>query len=380
MQLLYAGFDTVDVAFAGALPSSTLEILSAAREEAQTHQSETLVEMANNCSAHVASHGMRGGYAFLIDTGPVGFKWFIKNNTNPTQWNIFCRPHAATLLSLGYHTATASMLAELSLFGATITDHSVNRIDYAIDFSIPDFKLDPRLFVSHARSKLKCHWGISVPESHILGCSNSISRGREVESVTIGKQPGRQIIIYNKLREVLEKRKFFWLKTWNLNEQDSARSVWRVEIRAGKSELKEKHNIRRFADVENSIGDVIQNTLSDIRYLRDFQSDTNVTRQILHPLWEECLSVTKLRLFEHRSGLTRGQIVEIERAVAMERYLSMTIGNAIGYGVSTGLDDDAIISSIGAAISDAMKDKIIKNRAAISDSINRARKRLHFLI
>lgn len=43
MKLLYAGFDTIDVAFQGALDKETLEVLKQAKAEAAKRQEKQLV-------------------------------------------------------------------------------------------------------------------------------------------------------------------------------------------------------------------------------------------------------------------------------------------------------------------------------------------------
>lgn len=68
-----------------------------------------------------------------------------------------------------------------------------------------------------------------------------------------------------------------------LRTPDLAASVYRVEVRVGKKELKDRWGIRTFADVDCIIGDVIRHALNDVRYLAERQGDSNVTRQRLDP-------------------------------------------------------------------------------------------------
>ena len=171
-------------------------------------------------------------------------------------------------------------------------------------------------------------------------------RGRQLESVTIGKQPGRQIIVYDKRREAIEKQKLFWFKAWDVDRYDPNLEVWRVEVRAGKREIKDKYQIRRFKDFEAGIGDVTVRALQDVRYLADRQGDSNVTRQEVHPLWISAQTVSVTKLIEYRSGLTPDQFIEIERDRAKELYSKLIIGNAIGYGVSVGLNNEEIVAQL----------------------------------
>ena len=378
-ELLYAGFDTIDVAFAGALPTDALAILEQARDEAQERQEPVLATIGpGEVDMHVSGHGMRGGYAFIVDTGPLGAKWMFKKSTDSRQWNIFVSPRATMLLAYGYQGTRDRLFQELEAIGAKVADHSINRADFAMDFQTRGFELHQEQFVAHSQTKVHPHWG-EQGGSTDRNQPSAVLRGRRLETVTIGKQPGRQIIVYDKRHEAVQKQKHFWFKAWGVDRNDAALDVWRVEVRAGKKELKDKYQIRRFADFEAGIGDVMVNALRDIRYLDDRQTDGNVSRQTLHPLWVKAQEVAGSNLTDYRSGLTPGQVVEIEREVAQERYRQLIVGNAIGLGVSLGLSDEEIIEGlpdmIGAEVFASMQADPVRRPKVIA----RARGRLHFI-
>jgi len=84
-ELLQAGFDTLDVAFAGVIPTRVLSMFKDAQQEAANWQKKVLVIVGpGKVPMKVASHGMRGGYAYLTDTGPLGAKSFFKRNSDPS--------------------------------------------------------------------------------------------------------------------------------------------------------------------------------------------------------------------------------------------------------------------------------------------------------
>lgn len=377
--LVHAGFDTLDVAFAGRLPDDVYPILEKAREDAAEAQHEVLVEIGpGKVSGHVASHGISGGYAFVVDTGPLGVKWMFKKNKDPREWNIFASPKATTLLAYGYAGTRDKMFAELAAMGAAVTDHSINRTDFAMDFRTRGFELHLHQFVCHRRTKISAHWDAPTKDDEQFHPS-AVIRGRLVQSMTIGKQPGRQIIVYDKRAEAVEKQKPFWFKTWGVDPHDLSQEVWRVEVRAGKKELKDKYRIRSFEDFETGVGDVIVNALESVRYLADHQTDSNVSRQNIHPLWEAAQQTAAQNLFEYRSGLTPGQVLEIEREVALQRYAALVVGNAIGLCVALGMKDAEIIEALpqmaaehAAAAIHADADKVVK-------ATLRTRERLHFV-
>ncbi len=378
-KLVHAGFDTFDIAFQGALPADALTQLEMARDDAAKRQEPALTSLGPaQVDMHVEAHGARGGYAFLADTGPLGCKWFFKNNADPRQWNIFASPRATALLAYGYHGVRDRLWATLTDMGAQIADHAVNRVDFAMDFRTSGFELALDQFVAHPHTKVSPHWGTG----RALTDRNqpaAVVRGRRLESVTIGKMPGRQIIVYDKRREAIERQKFFWFPVWGIERSDTDTQIWRIEIRAGKKELKDRWNMRRCADVDASIGDVCLHALHEVRYTDDVQSDTNVTRHRLHALWEAAQVVCQRNLANFQSGLLPGQIVEIARDLAADRYAGLTVGNAIGYGVATGLSDDEIVSTLPALIADRANALIQDDKERLRRTIKRARTRLHFL-
>jgi hypothetical protein len=355
-ELLHAGFDTLDIAIQGSLPADQLAKLRQAREQAAARQEPVLTRIGQGeVPMHVAGHGLRGGYAFVADTGPLGAQWRFKDSADPRSWNVFVSPHATMLLAYGYPCAWERLRQAFRAMGGELADHSLNRVDFAMDVRTSGFELHADQFVTHARSKVQTYWGDTSVRKR---CDQpaAVFRGRRLESVTVGKQPGRQIIVYDKRREALERQKLFWFKAWGVDRDDPALDVWRVEVRAGKSELKDKYGIRRVDDFEDGIGDVVMHALQDVRYLADAQEDSNVTRHKLHPLWQRCIETAQTSLFTFRSGLTPGQVIQIERAVACDRYRSLIIGNAVGLAVSLGLDPDDILgelSRIGAEAIDA---------------------------
>ncbi len=262
--------------------------------------------------------------------------------------------------------------------GARITSHSINRVDFAMDFQTKRFELHQDQFVAHSHTKVSPHWGKPDGKSD-RNQPAAVLRGRRLESVTIGKQPGRQIIVYDKRREAIERQKYFWFKAWGVDRHDPTLEVWRVEVRAGKNELKNKYQIRRFDDFEAGIGDVIVNALQEVRYLADWQPDSNVTRQHLHPLWSSAQSVARTDLIDFRSGLTPDQIIEIERSLAIERYINLCVGNAIGLGVSLNLNDKQISEKLPELVASYVESAIQADEERLAKSINRARTRLHFV-
>jgi hypothetical protein len=85
---------------------------------------------------------------------------------------------------------------------------SIGRADFCIDILAPDFELTPDQVVIHSHSNRSVY--LSQPSD----LSSNGKSGR-FTSVTAGKMPGRQVIIYDKRREVIDKNKPLWWDIWN---------------------------------------------------------------------------------------------------------------------------------------------------------------------
>lgn len=378
-KLLYAGFDTIDLAIRGSLPSAVIDQLHEAREEAAKKQEPALCHLAGDkVAAHVAGYGAKGGYAFLLDTGPNGANWRIKDNSDPNQWNIFVSPRATMLLGNGYAETFRIIEKTINDLNGKITAIALNRVDFAMDFQTLGFELEIDRFVTQARSKLKPHWS-KTSEHGDSEQLRSVINGRRVESVTIGSMPGRQVIVYDKRAEAIAKHKTYWFEVWGVDRGDPELEVWRVEVRAGKKHLKDAYNIRTLEDFEHSIGDVIANSLERIRYLAGLQTDSNVSRQALHPIWRSAQEVARDNLIQQRSGLTPDQVRAIERDQAALNYRKQIIGNAIGFAIASGQDATTIPSVLPQLIAEQIRQAVDVDSDMFAKAINRSMQRLHFV-
>ncbi len=86
-EVIYRGFDGLDVAFQGALRRDLVEQLDAAKAEAQERARPILVEY-RSMRFLLAETGAPNGYAFRCDTGDDGAIWFFKRGMSGADWNI----------------------------------------------------------------------------------------------------------------------------------------------------------------------------------------------------------------------------------------------------------------------------------------------------
>ena len=377
IKLLHAGFDTLDVSFQGALPVAALKNLAEAKAEAALRETPQLVRIGT-ADAHVYDHGAKGGYAFILDTGPLGEAWSFKDNTRTSEWNIGVSVRAAALATRGYAESRARLYEQLAAMGCSVVSESIRRADFAMDFLMPDeFTLDINSVVAPSRSKVSPYWGGKQTVAAHQTQPSAVFRGRRLESITVGKMPGRQVIIYDKRKSAIDKKALFWFNVWGL-DRSAKPNVWRVELRAGKKELKGRWQITTFAEFEQAIGDVYTDIAENVRYHELQQTDSNVTRQTQHPLWDATQATIREHLFSLRSGLCPNQAKEVFRDQQCETYVQLIQGIAAGLSVAMGIPETEL-SDFPRKLSSILARRIATNGNTFAESRARAERRLHFI-
>ncbi|MDF1687959.1 MAG: hypothetical protein P1U50_14315, partial [Parvibaculaceae bacterium] len=170
--------------------------------------------------------------------------------------------------------------------------------------------------------------------------------------------------------------KTFWFKVWDIDPTDTTKKIWRVELRAGKRELKDKWQLTTFQDIEDCIGDVFNEATDQIRYLDDHQTDQNVSRQNLHPLWQAVLKAHEENLCDYRAGITPNQLKEVIREQQQEIYVQQIMGNAAGLAVVLGLSKQEIREQFSQMVAQTLSNKIDGPDESFWESRRRAEQRL----
>lgn len=378
LRLLYSGFDQFDIAFKGAIPHDVLVSLAAAKETALRTRIPTFVRVGPGAvEMHVKEHGMRGGYAFACETGPTGEQWWFTDSQRAWDWNIFASVHSKGLICSSLADTFHRLKDTLIRMGCNPQGESVNRVDFAMDFLAPGFVLRHEQFVAHRRAKVRPYWS---SDQSTDSQPSAVLAGRRCESVTIGKMPGRQIIVYDKRRDTIDKRKSYWPQVWGIDLTDPRNEVWRVEVRAGKQHLKDCWSICTFSELVESIGDVYCCALRDVRYVADVQTDSNVSRQETHEIWQNASETIASRLLEHRSGITPHQMREVERRQAVDMYIQQIVGNAAGLSVALELSDTQTLTTLPSVIAREVQRRMARPTDPLWSGRRRAAERLHFVV
>lgn len=376
-RVLHKGFDGLDMAFTGALRAEDVTILQAARERAEQDREPILVQIGPcGVAMHVAPHGAKGGFCFVCDTGFLGETWFFGKNPDDRRWNVRVSAKSLPLAIYGIDATYTKLRDTLRALGIAAAAESVGRTDYAIDFLMDDtFKLVPEQFVAHSRTGTFEHDSALAEERIGPDDIQIYFSGRRVSSVTIGRQPGRQIIVYDKRREIVAKKKLYWFDLWNLDETDAA-LVFRVEFRAGKKHLRH-WQIKTFDDLLAQTGDVFRHAATAVRYVTAEGSLTNISRRPLHPLWRQVQSELASGLFGNISGIVPGRFIAGERERIRLQYLEQIVALVPGALIASGYSGDRPEDKIPVLFSEVER-HIAISPAKFRERFVRAQDRLHF--
>ncbi|WP_152926580.1 hypothetical protein [Shimia sp. SK013] len=327
-QVLHTGFDTIVLAIKTILPPEFHAHLEAQKAVAEAEQRE--VQIDYNGVKLLLGHYGGGGYSYVANGGEFGARWAFKKPNAKDPWGVRVTIGSTFLATLGLGAARAHVDGVLEKLGMRFQadDISLSRVDICTDILAPDFVLDQEVFVMHQRANRRGHF--SDAEMSVNG------RSSRTTSVTIGKSNRRQVIIYDKRLEVIEKRKAHWWAIWNqtrrlqgfppLDPKNRNERIWRIEFRAGKSLLKDTWNIRTWADLFARFGDLCAQTGSVVRYTDPAPNDGNRARWPNHPIWDIACAEIAADLSEMREGTDPNPV----KAVIREQHISTLTKNIRG--------------------------------------------------
>jgi len=370
-KILRKGFDSLDVAFQGAMPSGALDVLRSAKALATSEGRAVLVNVGG-IDGHVGETGAKGGYAFRFDTGLDGEIWLIKDSRDCEQWNLRVTVRAVQLALDGYDVVRDRLFEKLEKWGAKVITESVARADYAVDFIADELQLRPDDFVFHSHSRCQEHR--EIPEG---GTGFSIERrsGR-VTGITVGKMPGRQVTVYDKRLEQIYKVGSPWWKLWGFEKEDCPR-VWRVEVRAGKKHLTD-WGVKTFGDLEAEAVAMFGAAMQAVRMTAG-RDESNVSRLENHPFWDLAVDQVKAALEPYTTDAQRSEILAGTREEILEMYRKQVMGLCVSYAVAQGMSKAEAAEELGDDLT-AKWLSLAKGTPAIYGRKYRlASDRLHFL-
>ena len=382
MEIIHSGFDSLYFSIQGSLSANAVKHYEGLKALAvQQDANEAFHVKGHSNRYHMHSTGKKGGYTYLIDTGRVGSSIAFKSSLARNQHNGFVEISSACLLAYGWREAVSQALEHVQALGFHVVDISINRVDYCIDFLDAQIVIDPRDFVAHARSKKQCYLESTSVTEHVERQTNhvqvrTVSQADTIKSITIGKMPGRQVIVYDKRAEVIERRKFYWFDAWGIDRHDATRTVHRVEVRAGKSHLKGQ-NITTLDDFERYIGHVLIKAVEVNRWIDRPHETANVTRAELHPVWEMVQTHITHALAPYTAPITPEVITDRIRQNKRIEYRQQIIGNLGGYLGCEGVPYEDIPEELKVILKDVTDSLSMDAPNPMRKSYLRAKERWH---
>lgn len=390
MKPIYAAFDGFDVSFQCALPKWILDDLSEAKKEAQENRSDAIAKIGKNrVPVLVGETGSRGGFTYRFDTGFHGETWLVVDSQKREGWNVRVSVKSLTMALYGYEGVKEKILGFLinDLEAKGICQKTkdgeytetplerISRIDFCIDFKTDDFIPVAEDFVAEGRFKKKTIYSTEKidDKNENQETVEIVFSGRNIKYIRVGVMPNRQIVLYDKISDITDKRKEYWWKIWGINKSEFQGKIWRLEARAGKKELN-KWNLRRFSDFEKKAGDVISQILKDIRYTVPSITDKNITRWPMAGFWQEAINISREELKNHISDAQRKMIIEGHRRQLKTQFEKMILGSAVSYAALNGMEVEEIpgvLDILGEAMIQNIKENPAKYLKKHQDSVDK---------
>lgn len=336
MELIYQQFDGLEISFQCSVPRRILLQLNQAKKEAQVEKGDVPAKIGGT-TVSVSETGARGGFTYQFSNGPDGEIWLVRDSEAADQYNVRVRVRSLCLALYGYEKTKEKILdilmKKLHAKGPeennSIPQERISRVDYCLDFiSKNEFNPSTKNFVCGGRTKKSEY--LDLP-------AQSEGSGQYVEYIRIGKMPNRQIVIYNKTKEIKAKFKRYWFQIWGIDEKELSHEVWRIEARAGKKELN-KWDVRTFDDLENKIGNVMSSILKEFEFRIPNLNDTNIKRWEVADFWLCAIKEMEINLENYISDAERNTILKGIRVQKLEQLKKLIAGCMVSLTAIEGKD------------------------------------------
>ncbi|MCR9146727.1 MAG: hypothetical protein NXH74_05950 [Rhodobacteraceae bacterium] len=382
MRVVHRGFDTLHLSIQKNIPEDLFDYLEAQKETAETLR-ETIPVTFNGADFDLSPYGGRG-YSFLLADGPLGAQWAFKKPNPKDPWGVRVTVGSTVLATQGLGVVRAYIVDTMSALGMPFEAQqvSIGRADFCVDILAPDFELEPAQFVMHSHANRA---------DHLTGTPDISSNGKSgrYTSVTVGKMPGRQIIVYDKRAEVIARQKPIWWDIWAANlardglppldRSDAATSrVWRVEIRAGKALLKDRWQVRTWADFDARFGDIIAEAFDKVRYTTPDPDDSNRARWPDAPFWALARREAADDLTELRSHVDAPKVKDVYREEQIRILQAQVLGGAITLAALKGVTKRALAKEMDATAR-ALKAEILADPDRAGAKLKDAKERYRFI-
>ncbi len=302
MKPLLSGLDTVECAYflrSGQGSKLDFERLAQVREgmRASKRREPVVIDIGGK-EFLLANHGTASGYPYLMENAEASIQFGEFNDPG-----FFVTYRSQALWHKGIEQLHQEFCAWASDLGLTaVREEGLSRVDFTIDFLVPEVDFDEDSFVTLATKDAQHR------------------RDRRIQTFRFGE--GDIVLrVYDKTAEIRESSAKTWFyPLWG----GQTEGVWRIEFQIRKDVLR-RFGIRTFEDLFDGYGDLLQYLTESHTTLRIPQSDSNRSRWPLHPLWKGlqahvCTLPMRgvVRAFDHETYLSE-RLLRI--AVSVEGYL-----------------------------------------------------------
>ncbi len=391
LVVLHKGFDTLVLSVKAHIPLELFEPLEFEKARASAESREVQFEFGA-FTFLLRPYGGHG-YEFILSGGASGATWFLKKPNSKDPWGVRVNVGSFFLATEGLAAVREHLDAVLASWGVCYReeDISIARVDVCVDILAPDFVLIPDQVVMHSSCKRRDH--LTADDIVVHGKSSRVT------SITIGKPLNGQIIIYDKTSEIVASRKSYWWQIWDhtlrkkhggegitsdllrngtVRENIGSNRVWRIEARAGKNLLKDRWNIRTWADLYTRYGDVIREAFEVVRYCEPLICDTNRARWPAHAIWTLAESELNDDLIEMFEGTDPNPLKEVHCEDHIALIARNVLGCCITIGALKGKRQDEL-PALFHAIAREMQDTVNADPVKTAKQLNDASERYVFI-
>lgn len=180
----------------------------------------------------------KGGRGFTTHTGDLGAVWMFQDPEDriPNNPGVTVDFRALGLATGGLGHAERHFRQIMEALAIPYSEHQlrVSRVDFAVDLLAPWFEPERNALVAPPGTKVTEYTG---PDETVTQAT-----GSQVTGLRAGNVDNRQLAIYDKRGEVMQKAKDGWLAIWNAERASCGQEpldladrltsqVWRFELR-----------------------------------------------------------------------------------------------------------------------------------------------------
>ncbi|MCT2541229.1 hypothetical protein [Sedimentimonas flavescens] len=327
-QILHSGFDGLRFTVQAEIGPELRKEVALAKAHAKEHRHDIELRFGDV----LLSVTQAGGRTFNTHTGELGAVWMFQDPEDriPNNPGVTVDFRALGLATGGLGHAERHFRAVMEALAIPYSEHQlrVSRVDFAVDLLAPWFEPERIALVAPPGTKVTEYTG---PDETVTQAT-----GSRVTGLRAGNVDNRQLAIYDKRTEVMQKAKDGWLAIWNaeraacgqapLDLSDRLTSqVWRFELRLGSKQLRGRFEMHSWADLWERLGDAYHDALQRLRYCIP-TSDSNRARWPVHELWRLFEDTIGNDLSVYCSGIQPSDVIFANRTAKMRELDRQILG------------------------------------------------------